>query len=796
MSKKRGNENFNQNDQENSLTAKYKKFILEIEEQGQDLGDVFDRFGGKEAFLQHIQDIEDDVAGDPTIIFKHAYTYGDIRRCVRTIINIAKEDWFCNKRGLRKTLYSEGNMLKNPLNHGFDSDDYEKTKQILVSSINNIDRLVKDEDSYISKEMAESSCKELVQLMLLYECLYNNRIQNEKKLNESDFLKLSLPQIFQSFLIFFQSQYNLAREEMAKRWHSQDYITGFESQVALENSAFNPDILVSLGDSFEQLLEDVDALFRYVFYLKGEEKISVDDVKESFKTPYGSPDFSMLDALATLDVLFSIMESSFRYSGWNIKKAKYSDGKEGYCFLPSDDKSYKIHIAASLRNKHNFMIETANENIKKKMVGQPSRMSDGFDGVELLPGGFYSEYMPVSNKMNIKDIESFHFDEEEYRLLISYVESVIASTKKRNKPYYFSVRFKDMCVDDYLSTYAFLFTLSKVVYCAAVKSGKQEDLVPLISIDYLYNEYTAVSGLKKEKARKLIDFYVFDKEVARNKRLGDVFTNPLISVGSGWVLLSEGLINQMNLDRNIEVFLDRNNVNLAPMGKELENKLVGKLQKVDSLAVNTNKIEFMAYDGRNVEFDFLATIDDFLIIIEMKSLLQPYDDDELYRRRKYVLEGVDQVNRREKIIQKDWKKIKEHASIVLPDEPYDEEHIIKVVCTDIYDFTGLVFDGVIVTDDATIIKYFTNPYVHGIYDKKEKGIKLLKKRVLWGEKGRPSAVELITYLHDPDTMNYYFECIGPEWKAIPVFEEYEPIAFQDMVLKEDPLRHLAEKYHI
>lgn len=54
------------------------------------------------------------------------------------------------------------------------------------------------------------------------------------------------------------------------------------------------------------------------------------------------------------------------------------------------------------------------------------------------------------------------------------------------------------------------------------------------------------------------------------------------------------------------------------------------------------------------------------------------------------MEGVDQVNRRVKIVQKDWKKIKELASIKLPNEPYDEEHIIKVVCTDIYDFTSMM----------------------------------------------------------------------------------------------------------
>lgn len=111
-------------------------------------------------------------------------------------------------------LYSEGNLFKNPLNYGFNADDYDKTRQILILSISNIDRMSKNKGSGVSKEMANSSCKELVQLMFLYECLYNNRVENEKRLNESAFLELSLPQIFQSFWCSFRARIIL----LEKRW--------------------------------------------------------------------------------------------------------------------------------------------------------------------------------------------------------------------------------------------------------------------------------------------------------------------------------------------------------------------------------------------------------------------------------------------------------------------------------------------------------------------------------------------------------------------------------------------------
>lgn len=351
-----------------------------------------------------------------------------------------------------------------------------------------------------------------------------------------------------------------------------------------------------------------------------------------------------------------------------------------------------------------------------------------------------------------------------------------------------------MDVREYMDAYVFLYTFSKVYYCAAIINGTLKDYVPLLSLDYLYNEFAAVYKLKIDKAKKLIDCFVFDKDIAKKKIYGDVFTRPLISAGSKMVLLSEGLIDQINLDRNIEVLLEWNNVNLASVGKELELKLIEELKNVDNLIVNSSTIDFMAYDGKNVEFDFIALLDDYLILIEMKSVLQPYDDDELSRRQKTISEGVDQVNRRVKIIQKDWDKIKEKANIKLPDEPYDEEHIIKIVCTDIGNFTGLEMYGVILTDDATIIKYFKNPYVHGIETSQVNYIKMFRKQVLWKE-GQPTAKEFILYLHNPDTMDCFIDCLEQEWKLIPMFKGYKPIAFQDVIVKDDPLKKLAEKHH-
>ncbi|MGB4091432.1 MAG: hypothetical protein WBK46_05760 [Ruminococcus flavefaciens] len=767
--------NTQDNSNESAVEA-FKNLISKLEEKGQDVDGILADLGGKNTILQYLQDIEDDVVNDLNEVFKQAYAEGDLRRCIHAVISIATDDFHVYKRGIRKVLYSEGNLLKNPLHYNFTQNDYEKTQTILFSAIENLKEQALKEESLITQEMSDIYTKELAQLYLMYECLYHNRLKNAQRINESDFLKLELPQILHSFLVFLQSQYDIAKELVHNKSEDNQYLTGFESLVATEKTYLNPNVSVSIVDSFEQLLEDLDTLFRYVYYLKDDTKFAEDEIRKiEFITPYESPEYMMLDTLAMLDTHFASLEAKFRYSEWAIQIQETLDGIDAYSFYPPDDKPYKTHIAAMLRHKYNNMLSMTNENMKRR--------SKAFD----LEG-----FLLISKRINVNDVESFHFDTTEFRKLAEYTSPTISFLKKQIKPYYLKCRFNDINVDQYLCAFEFIYIFSKVYYCAAKESGVLNALVPLLKLDYLYNEFATIYNLDFKTSKKLIDCYVFDSKTSKKKINGDIYTRPLIGVGANMVLLSEGLIDQMNLERNVEVLLEWNNVNLAPVGKDLERKLITELKGVVNLSVNTTSIEFLAYDRKNIEFDFLAVLDDYLILIELKSLLQPYDDDELARRKKTISYGVEQVKRRVKVVQKDWDKIKANADIELPDKPYDEEHIIKIVCTDVGNYTGLESEGVILTDYATVIKYFKNPYVHGLKRDQVQHLELVQKQVLW-EKGHPTANEFIQYLHNPDTMSLFIDCLKPEWKLIPVFGEYKHIAFQDMIVKEDPIKKFAAK---
>ena len=241
----------------------------------------------------------------------------------------------------------------------------------------------------------------------------------------------------------------------------------------------------------------------------------------------------------------------------------------------------------------------------------------------------------------------------------------------------------------------------------------------------------------------------------------------------------------MNLIRNIEVLLESYNVDISPVGKDMEKRVIKALSAIEAISVNTVHVEFLAFDSRNVEFDCIAIFDDYLMLIEMKSLYTPYSDFDLFKRRKHVKEGVEQVNRRAQIVKYDWDKIKKAVDIELPMEPYPEEKIIKIVCTDIGDFTSLEIDGVIITDESTLLKYFTDPYANGIVSIAGE-IQNIHKRVLWKKNGRPNVDEFIEYLHNPVTVKFILDAMGSEIKPLYLHDGCNGMAFEDITINYDP----------
>lgn len=134
----------------------------------------------------------------------------------------------------------------------------------------------------------------------------------------------------------------------------------------------------------------------------------------------------------------------------------------------------------------------------------------------------------------------------------------------------------------------------------------------------------------------------------------------------------------------------------------------------------------------------------------------------------------------------------ERVSIELPDQPFDQEHIILVACTDAYDYTPLKYENIFITDDSSYLKYFTNPYVDAI-EIKPGDATIHNLKSIW-KKGYPDAKEFMEYLMNPVTIHPFSEYMKKQFIPVPVMDEEDCAIFcEDYILTEDPIRSAVLK---
>ena len=210
-------------------------------------------------------------------------------------------------------------------------------------------------------------------------------------------------------------------------------------------------------------------------------------------------------------------------------------------------------------------------------------------------------------------------------------------------------------------------------------------------------------------------------------------------------------------------------------------------KEIPNFSVNINKVKYDAFDGKEIEFDVISVLGEYLILTELKAVMTSYDLNDLEERKKNVKEAIKQLQRRAKSIKYDWEKFKEQVSIELPDQPFEQDHIILIACTDTYDYTPLKCENVFITDDSSYLKYFTNSYVNLI--KAEPGRATIQNiKSIWS-KGYPDAKEFIDYLVNPITIRSYVDCMEKQVVPVPVMDEEDCAIFcENYRLVEDPIK--------
>lgn len=703
------------------------------------------------------EDIEDIHKLNNYQIYDKAYKNNRVQKCIEVLLDIAKNEPSTLKRGM---LLS--NCLKNPMGMKYNEQEYRKTMYILTEAM----------DAAKEQGYGDKIIKVLKELALYTHSLFHNNQTNTKRLQENKFSQFALSKQLRMICIFIQDQSRMMRQELFGKKFKREFVTGMEINVANVKVNHAPMQKVSFADNYEGMLEYFDTLIKYLYIVKKKELKNNDVETHGDIHPFNLPEFEEITYIAQQRRMYELLEEKFRYSDWKIGVGKNEAGQKVYFFAPENKDKYKSHLTGSMRREYQFKAEVTR-------FTDISKVELAMKMVEIL-----------EKRIDLDNIEDFHITKVDFKQASELVNTMVSVYKSLTKEYYFTCKFQELTVEDIIKMYTYLYTFSQIYITAVLRDFKEDDyssykyLVPVIHIDYFVNEFSTLYEMEKEKSKKILYCFIYDEKLKGNSE--DIFSKPLLKVNDNELLFCESLIEQLNIERCIEKLLQKYDVDLKPVGKQFENKLIDRLKDIAGINVNTNPIQFQAYDGRDVEFDFLGTLEDCLLLFEFKSVLIPYDESEVYKREKMIKEGIEQVKRRRDIIKNDWDKIRSQANIELLKEPYSEEKIIKLVCTNIYDFTTLKIEGIRITDESTLLKYFTNPFV-GVYSKGKNATEIIGAEFIW-KTGKPTVTEFLEYLDKPVTVGMIPECFKDEFKAIPAFEGDFLIGFNDVILAKDPYR--------
>lgn len=713
--------------------------------------------------------------------YKNDYESDNIDICVLDLLHLMINFDSSIKHGEEydfdlKHLLFNTNSIKNPMGMKYTVNDYDKTIRILHNAFKNIKTMKLNIDERIIRD--------IISLIIYTECFYKMNSINSQRMDDSEFGKVSLEEQLMMLLIYYQDQLSLNLENISK----ENYITGMELSITNKQLKYNRNVNTSLTDSFESILESMNEIIHYLYYRfakQMKQKIKIEDLQIDYIKIYDEFDLEKYILIAFQRFFLRHMEEGTRY-GYYIPNKGKKNGMDFYGFLLENENRYIARRIGILRReyqvrKNSLIISTNAINTKKtqrileilsdKLIDTQQTSQLMFD---------FSKFFP--NKRHFQELEK--------------ITNIKVETEKfLTKSYYLNCSVQDVKIEDLLTTYLYLNTLSIILFHSAeeyVNREKQKIYIKelgIVDISYLIKELSRLHNFKLEYSKKLIDKFVFHET---NNKNDDIFSQPLIKISKEQILLSFGLVEQVNLDRLIERQFIIYDKDISKIGHKFEKNFIEQLSisskknSISNFRVNTNEVRYRAYDGREIEFDVISTLGDYLILTELKSMMTSYDINELKKRERNIRDAMAQLIRRKKSVKKDWKIIKELVSIDLPEQPYDEDHIILIACTDAYDFTPTRKKGVFITDDSTYLKYFTNPNLNLIeYD--NESVKIEKIKSLW-KKGYPDPIEFLEYLMNPISTSFFKKDIKKEYVSMPLFDKKDSLIYcEEYMLIRDPM---------
>lgn len=687
---------------------------------------------------------------------KEAINNGDSDQAASIIVTLYDQ----NSKNFKKTLLLS-NTLPEPLNRDFSEEKLNTLIKAFLLGTNTLIEKGIDSIPFTSQYL---------QITQAIRCISHNLKSNLERLERNEFSNYTLSEQIQMYCIYIEDQKRLSNKLTTKK----NYLTGMEGRLAKFEADNVKNVKVSLSDNFEAVLEMADTLFRLLYFKAGKEIEKAENFIHEEISPYNIGSLEEIMHLALQRNLLNLIWGKFKYRDWQVNQVENKVREKFYIFKPISKEEYKKELIGVNRYIYQDHINFSRDISKKSGEGL-------FKFIEECSKNVDSDY--------IKSL--FSLNKKEYLKASEFTRNIIRSQLKSLDEIYLSLELNGVRMEDILKGFEYLYTIAIIYQQAVIPKFDENDVLqykklsPIINQHYIIDHFKEIYGLELPTAEKIIKLFIFK---SRSKM--DIFSQPLVYVGKNNIVFCPTLIIQMNMVRIIQMLTTEFDIDISDKGNEFERNLRFTLAFNHHIKVNTNKIEFKAYDGKDIEFDFIGMFEDHLMVIEFKHLKLPFSEKQYKNSFDTIKFGIEQVNRRVNVIKNDWALIKERCSFVLPEKPLDDSKIIKLVCTNIFNFSTIQRDGVGIIDSSSLIKFFMAPEIKAYSVGQQ--VDEFFKRNLWNNNS-PTVAEFKDYLKCPIAVEPYENCYEEDYKPIQkVNDDDHNIAFFDYNLVKDPYEFLYD----
>jgi hypothetical protein len=547
-----------------------------------------------------------------------------------------------------------------------------------------------------------------------------------------------------------ESQCRTMEEKLNKVYETTNVIDPIAGHVSALPTKFD-DSKVSFGGAFEALCENIELGLRFILHSRPL------PARPSFQPahgPFHDPEVEKFGTLAGIWRVVAETWANMRYRDWRWSAVQ---GRPRCC-VPSDPAALLREHAGAIR----YQMFLQDRIIRRTGVaegGEYLRCLEATAASVTVPGAG----VPWSGAVDLElmgrlcalsPIRLFVQEYVDHRHYLPLIDRVNVG----------SVGWRE-----WVAGKEILYCLADVLSRAATDQVPEDDLacmrqVVVVPEDVISDILVSCGRLTGEQARDLLDVLRFDP----NRKSLEVWDQPLIPCGAGLVFLVPAFAKTGSPARALENFVTQwGGVSFDVRGTPFEEYVLSQLF-ARSTARAERGIKLQRPGERDLEFDVVASWEGYVLLLEAKCEKAVFSPAEYHRAKGQIDRSIDQLILRRRALPGVWSALREKApSLGLPEDYVGDDRVLCISITNIMDFTGYARNGVVVTDDSCLFRFFGDRLMRFGRPLAEDAVEIRA-----GQEPHPS--ELLQYLSNPPQMRYLTGKMRLTPRVVPAITERTP----------------------